>query len=357
MALGARLARLEEKAARVIRCAWCRVSLIDDYQQKARGRTVTTDFVMRSCPFCGNEFKVGLEGLTARERESFVLWAYTYSGETYRDARAYAAEEWWTARSWVRILTEPERYRAALAARTHKPNKPDKYALERAELKAEAERMKKAEMRRQRRVYGPRTFPLVATLRGLKEGLKDLDRQPYTPGFVYYPPAEKTARMVLIYARCMEACEVVLWGVVEEATAAEIEARAAEVASFDEARAEAAAVKEREAAERLRQEEERRAERERERAAREGFWDAPVRTPENEGADWLRRLATQNETAPPRSRFRKDGATASPEAARIVRFPDEALNDGPGFQSPPEDAGPPARRYYRGPDWDGDPRY
>jgi hypothetical protein len=37
MRLGARLDKLEEKAGRVIRCAWCRYSLIDGHQQKARG--------------------------------------------------------------------------------------------------------------------------------------------------------------------------------------------------------------------------------------------------------------------------------------------------------------------------------
>jgi hypothetical protein len=233
MGLGARLAKLEEKAARVIRCAWCRVNLVEDYQQKARGRKVTTDYVMRSCPFCGNAFKVDLERFSAKERESFVLWAYTFQGETYRDERAYAAEQWWMCRSWIQVFSDPEHRRKLEARQRAKQDKPDAYARERAVLKAEADRLAKAEVRRQRREYGPRTFPLVSTLRELKAGLKDLERQPYTSGYVFYPQNEKLARQVLIYARCMEACELVLWGTVEPETAAWIEARMAEIAEFD----------------------------------------------------------------------------------------------------------------------------
>jgi hypothetical protein len=365
MGFGARLAKLEEKAARVIRCAWCRVSLIDDHQQKARGRTVTTDYIMRSCPFCGGEFKVGLESLTPKERESFMLWAYTYSGKTYRDARAYAAQEWWTYRAWVRIFTEPE-HRRAVAARQQRPDKPDSYARERAELKAEADRLRKAEVRRQRRVYGPRTFPLVATLRGLKEGLKDLERLPYSQGYVHYPAKEKIARQVLIYARCMEACELVVWGAVDETTAARIEASAAGVTAFDKARAEEAAEKERAAVERERLANEQREARERERSAREG-WAAPVRTPEPVVPRLRFRIDPTAAHVPDASGEQGSGplpgfiAPSAPEPARMVRFPgdyDPNHPDAVKFQrsAPPEEL-PDYQKYYRGEYWDGDPRY
>lgn len=375
MSLGARLTKVEEKAVRVIRCAWCRVSLVDDHQQQARGRAVTADYIMRSCPFCGNEFRVPLEGLTARERETFPLWAYTYSGETYRDERAYAAQEWWNARAWVRLLTSPlDEVRRRVSARRG-PDKPDKYAQERAALKAEATELWKAEERRQRRLYGPRTFPLAATLRGLKAELKALNAPSYSPGFVRCDPAEQLARQVLIHARRMEACEVVLWGAVEPETAALIEARAAEVAAFDETRARAR--EENECAERERREETERRERERkERAAaqREGYPPPPASTP-----------------APPRSRFRVDPAapvphnsmvidpTAAhvPEAARMATFPDPAdpskrmvlgrsigpetydpnHPDAVQFQRSTAEELPDHQRYYRGEYYDGDRRY
>lgn len=371
MRLGARLAKIEEKAAQVIRCAWCRVSLIDDHQQKARGRTVTADYIMRSCPFCGNEFKVGLEGLTARERESIVLWAYMYSGETYRDARAYAAQEWWTCRAWVRLLTTPPAEARRRLAERNNPGKADRYALERAELKAEADRLKKAEMRRQRRLYGPRTFPLVETLRGLKERLKELQQPRYVPGRVFVTPAEKLAREVLIYARCMEACELVLWGAVEPETAAQIEARSVEVAAFDEARA--------------------RAEEEKARAERERREEAERRERERQA-----RTAVDREVCPlppaipppdvPRSRFRKIDAPAPhnpmvcdptaahvPEPARMV-VPDPSRQlivtgeVGPATYDPnhpdavqfmrstPEEL-PDHQKYYRGQYYDGDRQY
>ncbi|HEX8146585.1 MAG TPA: hypothetical protein VF591_05355 [Pyrinomonadaceae bacterium] len=391
MGLAAWLARLEEKAARVIRCAWCRVSLIDDHQQKARGRTVTTDYVMRSCVFCGNEFKVGLEGLTPRERESLMLWAYTYNGETYRDERAYAAREWWMCRAWVRVFTEPEHRRALTARQQQKAAKPDAYARERAELKEEADRLTKAEERRQRREYGPRTFPLVATLRALKAELKDLDVRPYTTGYGRPSAAEKLARQVLVYARCMAACELVVWDAVDEMTAAMIEARAAEVTAFEDARAE----KEREEAERLREAAEQRATREGERAAGDGFGDAPVRTPPADRDERMREIITQHSTFDaPVPRFRKDPSAAvprnptvfDPEAAHVpdapgvtgnsipvANFYDPNHPDAVQFQrSMPADPmrgltiddldaerarGDAARRYYRGEYYDGDRRY
>lgn len=252
MKVGGRLAKLEEKAREVIRCAWCRVSLIEDHEQKARGRTVTVDYVMRSCAFCGNEFRVPLDGLTPKERESFLLWAHTRDGETYRDERAYAAEQWWMARAWVRIFTEPERRAAALTRlreRQRQAQKPDRYTREREELKAEAAALQKAEARRQRRLYGPRTFPLAATIRALKGELKALEVGPYTTGYGRHSAAEKAARQILIQARRMAACEAVLWGAVEPETAALIETRAAEVAAFETKRAE----RDREQAEALRE--------------------------------------------------------------------------------------------------------
>lgn len=376
MTLGARLAKVEEKAARVIRCAWCRVSLVDDHQQQARGRAVTADYVMRSCPFCGNEFRVPLEGLTARERESFVLWGYTHGGETYRDERAYAAQEWWNARAWVRILTSPlDEVRRRVAARKGS-DKPDRYALERGALKAEAEELRKAEERRQRRLYGPRTFPLAATLRGLKAESKALDAPSYSPGFVRRTPAEQLARQVLIHARRMEACEVVLWGAVEPETAALIEAREAEVAAFDEARARV--LEENERAERERREEAARRERERqERAAvQPGGYATPPAAPT---PDAPRPRFRVDPTAPvPRNPMVIDPTAAHvPEPARMVTFSDPAdpskrmvpgrsigpetydenHPDAVQFQrSTPEEL-PDHQKYYRGEYYDGDRRY
>jgi hypothetical protein len=256
MSLGGRLARLERQAGRVVRCAWCRYHLINDFDVKARGGTPSRDFVWRSCRWCGHRFKDPLDSLTPKQRETYLLWAYTFDGETYRDERAFAAEKWWVYHATLSYLLKPPKRRVRDDSR-----KPDRYERGRAELKAEADRLVERAREQQERLYGPRTFPLVATLGGIEEGLEVLDQRPYSPGFVYYPEHEKRARRVLIYARCMEACELVLWGEAEPETLAEIEARSAEVAAFEE-------VRERERREREEKERREREERERKRLER-----------------------------------------------------------------------------------------
>jgi hypothetical protein len=79
---------------------------------------------------------------------------------------------------------------------------------------------------RQERMYGPRTFPLVEQLRRLEQSPKDF-RLDEEKGFRSL--AEVAALTLRSYYERMAACEVVLWGGVEPATAAEIERLSAEV--------------------------------------------------------------------------------------------------------------------------------
>jgi hypothetical protein len=362
MSLKTRLAKLEETAAVVVRCAWCRYSLVEDAEVEAAGKTATRDFVMRTCPHCGNQFRMPLEGLTPKEREAYLLWAYTSDGETYRDERAYAAQEWCAARQWVRLFRDPPKTRRAHIQRAPE-QKPSKYARARAELKAEADELAKALRRRERKLYGPRTFPLVSVLKALSAECKTIEspHNPYAGARVYRSPDEKAAALALIFARKMAECERVLWGGVEPETAREIEARSAEVAAFDEKReAEKREREERESRERAEREGR---ERERSEAMRPVTSPAPVVTPA------------------PVSRFRKSptGTTASPEPARMVYIPDPADPSGqivvgrsvgpeqvtydPNhpdavqfMRSTPEKL-PDHQKYYRGEYYDGDPRY
>jgi hypothetical protein len=168
---------------------------------------------------------------------------------------------------------------------------------------------------------------------------------------------EQVAREAMKCLRAMELCEGALWGEVLAETREALAEMLAAVEAFT-------AERERAAVEKLRQEEEQREAQERARREREGLMSAPVGKPVWQAQD------------APISRFRKEGATASPEAARMVYVPDPADPnrqmivghsigpedydpndpDAVGFMrsSPPK---PPERRYYRGPDYDGDPRY
>lgn len=262
--LSTKLAKLEEAAKRVVRCAWCRYHLVPSVKPSLMNDTRKASEAARassvevSCPFCGSKYLQNVGGVTPEEKESFFLWYRKYDGETYRDEQAFAAKRWWAYRWIVQGILYPAPYRAP--ASQHKPTR---YERERALLKEQADRLEKDAKEREKRLYGPRAFPLVATLEGIAEGLKELERRPYTPGFVYYPPDEKKARQLLIYARLMEACELALWGEARPGTLAEIEARSAEVAAFEETR-------EREKREKEERERREREERERQRLERLG---------------------------------------------------------------------------------------
>src|ERR1043165_8107288 len=259
--LSARLTKLEEAAKRVVRCAWCRYHLIPSVEPsltkdtRKASETARASSVEVSCPFCGSKYLQNVGGMTPEEKESFLLWYRKYDGETYRDVRAFAAKRWWTYRWIVQGSLYPAPYRPPAPQR-----KPTRHERERALLKEQADKLEKDAKELEKRLYEPRAFPLVATLEGITEGLKELDRKPYTPGFIYYPPAESKARQLLIYARLMEACELALWGEARPDTLAEIEARSAEVSAFEETR---------EREKREREEKERREREEKERRERE----------------------------------------------------------------------------------------
>jgi hypothetical protein len=99
---------------------------------------------------------------------------------------------------------------------------------ERAELKRRAYAFLHKQREREERLYGPRTFPLVARLKELE---KAIHVSPFD-GSEHRTPDEIKALKLAALTRCQEACELVLWGEVEEATRVEAEAREAETASL-----------------------------------------------------------------------------------------------------------------------------
>jgi hypothetical protein len=226
---------------------------------------------------------------------------------------------------------------------------------------------------RERKLYGPRSFPLVEHLLPLREDLPDFAHS--YDGDQPRSIAERKALQLLAFARCMAECEKVLWGEVEPDTAREIEQRASEAETLAEARR-------REKRERAEREQLERAERERERLERSrGTLGAAGRAAPT--AEPIR--PTQESPVP---RFRAPDAPAPrsfdptsahvPEPARMVTFPDPAdpskrmivgRSIGPETYDPnhpdavqfqrsssPEDL-PDHERYYRGEYYDGDPHY
>jgi hypothetical protein len=268
MNLGGRLAKLEARAATVVRCAWCRYHLVNftpalraEVERGAAGeRPVVYDTV--TCPWCGHKYQQALGRVTEREAETIRLWYHKFDGETYTDERAYAAQRWWRFR-WEKEAAEefdddaprpaanPD-YRGGYGRGRQERPKESKAVRARRELKEEADAIVRRARAREERLYGPRAFPLEETLKGLQG---DCARYAHLydkeDGHRGRSAEEIKARRLLAYARCMEACELVLWGEAEDETARALETLPAEVERLAEAgRAEKREKEERERRER-----------------------------------------------------------------------------------------------------------
>jgi hypothetical protein len=375
MSLGARLARLEAKAEAVVRCAWCRYHLVSftpalraKIEQKDGGeRPVVYDIF--TCPWCGHKFQQALGRVTEREAESLRLWYHKFDGETYTDERAYAAWRWWHFR-WEKQITEQADEDAPRPAaspvyggsygrgRQERP-KESRAVRARRELKEEAVVLVRKAREREKRLYGPRTFPLEEAL---KELAKDCAHYMHShdkedSGYRARSAAEVKARQLLAYAGCMEACELALWGEVEEETARALATLPAEAERLEETgRAEKREKEERERREREERDRQRREERERWEQQRAG---GAVRAATSEAeaaresiADIIERRTGRRpemmEDMPPRvgGSFRTD--RGSRPLVMIPEIPPPLESDVSRL---------PDRLKYRGPRWEGDTDY
>jgi hypothetical protein len=373
MNLGARLGRLERRAAGVLRCAWCRYSLVNVGDGGGRGKgegEPPADFVWRVCRWCGNRYRLLLPDLPAREREALLLWYHTFDGETYTDERAYAAQRWWGFR-WSKLALEEEvdddkpaarpaanpAYRGGYGRGRQERPKESRAAREQRELKEAAQALLRKARAREERLYGPRAFPLVKTLKELEEDCGHYAHL-YDKGEGHQArsPAEIKARQLLAYARRMEACELVLWGEAGEETARALATLPVEVERLaEERRAEHREKQERERREREEREERRREERERQHrpAAIPPVPTEPARVPDSI-ADVIER----------HTGFRP-GTEGVPAAGARVSVSVPTDREGrpliviPKIPPPPPDVSrlPGHRRYYRGPHYEGDKRY
>lgn len=295
MGIGARLARLEARAAVVVRCAWCRYHLEtvtptrrERMRREAEGERPMV-FASVTCPWCGHVFSVALGRVSEREAESLRLWYHKFGGETYTDERAYAAWRWWHFR-WEKQITEqadedaPRPTASPVSGGSYgrgRQERPKESGAVRArrELKEEAAAVVRKAREREKRLYGPRAFPLEETLKLLeKDCAYYMHSHDKEDGYRARSAKEIKARQLLAYARCMEACELALWGEAEGETARALDTLPAEV----ERLAEVGRAERREKEERERRE---RDERERQRLERLGTAHPTPARPTRPAAD------------------------------------------------------------------------
>lgn len=372
MNLDARLARLERKAEKVLRCAWCRCSL--SVAGAGRGaedsRAAGGSFVWKTCRWCGNMFRLMLPDLSEREREALLLWYHTFDGETYRDERAYAAQHWWRFRWSKQALEEAADEAPPSAAnpaywgkygRGQKEQPKESRAVrERLELKEAATAQLRKARAREERLYGPRAFPLEETLKELEKDCAHYahlyDKE---DGYRARSADEIKARRLLAYARCVEACELVLWGEAEGETAHALADLPAEV----ERLAEAGRAEKREQEERARRERE---DRERQRLERLSAASPEPPRPARRALDsdfWGQEAPDGPVMVPPPIEdiiaancpgyVRSEGAAPrDPDGLERIVVP--AV---PHPKTPRDVSRLPDRLKYRAPRWDGDTNY
>jgi hypothetical protein len=372
MNLGTRLARLEQKAAVVVRCAWCRYHLETvtparrEQMRREAGGERPIVYASVTCPWCGHAFSVALGRVTEREAESLRLWYHKYDGETYTDERAYAARLWWGFR-WEKQATEefdddaprpaanPD-YRGNYGRGRQERPKESRAVRARRELKEEAAAVVRKARAREERLYGPRSFPLEERLKGLRG-----DCQRYThlydaeDGHRRRSAEEIKARQLLAYARCMEACELVLWGEAEGETARARETLHAEVEMLEEAgRAEKREKEERERREREERERQRREERERWEQQRAGGTVRAATSETNSARESIADIIERHTGRRPETMGdvpARDGVAGGTDRGGRPRITIPEIPPEPDVSRLPD------RLKYRGPRWEGDTNY
>jgi hypothetical protein len=359
------LRKLEEAAGVGCRCLRCRVHYIR-FGDEIR-RTHPADLFVSTCADCGQTLKLIHSGYTPRER--VVLVSIISDSTTQGDAAKWVAAYAWT-RHLPRFSEMKEVGRAAEKRLRDAVADPearrrvkvlDEYAAHKARVTAAAEETPEVP---------PDWHKVIDALDVLRNSRNARPLMKDDKVFSYSVMAEM---------------EVFMWGAKSEETLNLIEDRRAEL--MEQARATAERL-EREKVER--EERYRREAEECERQRQERLREMPQGTAAR-AASPIGTLGRDAQAAPV-SRFRTSNApvphnpmvfdpTAAhvPEPARMVSFPDPAdpfkqmivgRDIGPdtydpnhpdpvGFMrsSPPKAPDSPARRYYRGSDYDGDPRY
>ena len=93
MSLSSRVARLEIKQKRILRCAWCRFILIDLPQAVGQDYHNAPDSTMpTTCWFCGTRYLVPLLGLNNYQREAYDLIYNSHPAKQFTDERVHTAE-------------------------------------------------------------------------------------------------------------------------------------------------------------------------------------------------------------------------------------------------------------------------
>lgn len=365
MSIKGALRKLEEEAGVGRRCLRCRVHYIR-FGDEIR-RTPPADLFVSTCADCGQALKLIHSGYTPRERA--VLVSIISDSTTQGDAAKWVAAYAWTRHlprfSEVKEIGRAAEKRLREAAADPEARRRvkvlDEYAAHKARVTAAAEETPEVPPDWHKVIDA---LDVLRNSRNARPLLKD-DKV-----FSYSVMAEM---------------EVFMWGEKSEETLKLIEDRRAELierarATAEQMEREKVAREERyrrEAEERERQRQERLREMTQGAATRAG---SPVGTSGRDAqAAPVSRLRTSNAPVPHNPMVFDPTTAYVPEPARMVSFPDLAdpskqmivgrsigpdtydptHHDAVGFMrsSPPKAPEPPARRYYRGPDYDGDPRY
>jgi hypothetical protein len=217
MRIDSQLAKLEQRAKRALRCAWCLYILHDiPPTEQKQYKADPQSHGSAKCPYCGTTFTVNLSGLDQYEREANMLCYLHEWGGQYRDERFYAAGVWMTHRRIIKgwqagELSEEksEARQRRMQARRNEKNKGNRRARERAEVKERALSFLQRMNEKEEKEFAPHSFPLAAEI----EAMKEPDSFGFIPGtykkMVY---DENVAHRMLYRVSVMEACERVLWG-------------------------------------------------------------------------------------------------------------------------------------------------
>jgi hypothetical protein len=249
MNLVSRVAKLETKHKRILRCPWCRFALRDVPPPVVKHYSVTPDSVLKTtCWYCGTSYVIPLRDQNKQQREVLSLIHNSHPTKQFIDERVHAALIWsHLYHSEIKAYEETKREQTARGNR-QQPTSPyssgrgsgtwnDETAKRKFEmLEQRALEFCQAQLERfERLASGPESFPLDKTIEQIEQDYptsgydKQIDELLQSFGFEKYSQAASSLRSAL--ATCnlhlqnlkkREACEVVIWGRSLPATLEEI---------------------------------------------------------------------------------------------------------------------------------------
>ncbi|SRR6266496_174925 len=232
MSLATRVANLESKQKRVLRCPWCLFALRETPPDIVKRYNAAPDSVLPTkCWSCGTNYLVPIDGLNDHQREIAALIYNSHPTRQFVDERVHAAHIWFGLyRSEVEQYEEEVQGKATATLSNDRSYASgtlrERVVRQRQELQQRAWTFTQYQFNRFKRLAnGPKSFPLDKIIEEIEKALPTssyddvIDDLLQRLGFEKYSQSSSHLRSALAVCnrhlrnlKKREASEIVIWG-------------------------------------------------------------------------------------------------------------------------------------------------